>query len=226
MKAKFGAIVVDGRGKIGGHVASKNRFGNYFRTKVTPVNPQTQKQIEARQLFQQFTTGWGQLTPAQIAAWNEKANQTAEINIFGDTVYPTGKGLYIQRNVNLTNSGQTTTANAPAEVPFQDGLTTSVATLQAGLVEIDIFGGAVAPGTKVLIYAAGNIPNGVTFVKNKLRLLLNGTVSDMSTSVDVTNEFVAIFGQPVTGLKSQFRIVQISSAGKASAPLIAEAIAT
>jgi len=41
MKMKFGAIVVDGRGKIGGHVASKNRGGAYLRTKVTPSNPQT-----------------------------------------------------------------------------------------------------------------------------------------------------------------------------------------
>jgi hypothetical protein len=41
MKMKFGAIVTEGRGKIGGHVASKNKSGAYLRTKVTPVNRQS-----------------------------------------------------------------------------------------------------------------------------------------------------------------------------------------
>ena len=39
MKIKFGSEVVDGRGKIGGHVYSKNKGGAYKRTKVTPSNP-------------------------------------------------------------------------------------------------------------------------------------------------------------------------------------------
>lgn len=43
-KIKFGMMMTDARGKLGGQVFSKNRSGSYVRTKVTPVNPQTTTQ--------------------------------------------------------------------------------------------------------------------------------------------------------------------------------------
>jgi len=58
MKIKFGAIVVAGSGKIGGHVASKNRGGAYLRTKVTPTNPNSPAQAGARALLASLSTGW------------------------------------------------------------------------------------------------------------------------------------------------------------------------
>ena len=50
MKIKWGALVVDGRGKLGGHVAAQNRGGSYLRTKVTPSNPQTTFQTGVRSM--------------------------------------------------------------------------------------------------------------------------------------------------------------------------------
>jgi len=60
MKTLFGAIVVDGRGKLGGHVASKNRHGSYFRTKVSPS--QTSKSVIGKcpcPLYYQLQNGPG-----------------------------------------------------------------------------------------------------------------------------------------------------------------------
>lgn len=51
MKIKWGMMMTDGRGKLGGQVASKNRAGAYVRTKVTPVNPRTTQQQAIRTLF-------------------------------------------------------------------------------------------------------------------------------------------------------------------------------
>jgi len=51
MKTLFGAIVVDGRGKLGGHVASKNRHGSYFRTKVSPSQPASQYSANVRAAY-------------------------------------------------------------------------------------------------------------------------------------------------------------------------------
>ena len=58
MKLKFGAIVTDGRGKIGGHVASKNRSGAYLRTKVTPSNPNTVAQVQVRSILASLSQSW------------------------------------------------------------------------------------------------------------------------------------------------------------------------
>ena len=88
MKAKFGAIVVDGRGKIGGHVATKNKSGSYFRTKVTPVNPQSASQNSVRSRLATRAQAWKGLTAAQRTSWNAAVNDFQRTNIFGDTVIP------------------------------------------------------------------------------------------------------------------------------------------
>jgi len=60
MKTLFGAIVVDGRGKLGGHVASKNRHGSYFRTKVSQANQQVSiAQMSVPALLQSLRHGEG-----------------------------------------------------------------------------------------------------------------------------------------------------------------------
>ena len=66
MKIKWGAMVVDGSGKLGGHVASKNRGGSYFRTKVTPTNPNSTSQAAVRSRLTALSQAFRALTIAQI----------------------------------------------------------------------------------------------------------------------------------------------------------------
>ena len=105
MKIKWGALVTDGRGKIGGQVASRNRSGAYMRNKVTPVNPQTDAQQRSRSILASFSEGWRGLTEAQRAAWNAAVSQFETTDVFGDTIQPTGKNLYthIQTPVSYTH---------------------------------------------------------------------------------------------------------------------------
>lgn len=60
MKIKYGAGIVDGSGKLNGWVASKNRGGSYMRTKVTPLNPSTSAQQNARGILGSLSTQWSQ----------------------------------------------------------------------------------------------------------------------------------------------------------------------
>lgn len=125
MKAKFGAIVVDGRGKIGGHVASKNKAGSYFRTKVTPTNPQSTSQSGVRSIFSGLAQGWRGLTEEQRASWRAGAINFPYVDIFGDTKQLSGFGLYMQLNGNLVNVGTAalTDCPSPAEVTALTSLT-------------------------------------------------------------------------------------------------------
>src|SRR4051812_170938 len=84
MKVKFGSLVVDGRGKIGGHVLSKNRGGAYMRTKVTPINPQTADQSTVRGTLTSLSQSWRALTQNQITAWNNAVQNFQSTDIFGD----------------------------------------------------------------------------------------------------------------------------------------------
>jgi hypothetical protein len=80
MLAKFGAIVVDGRGKINGFVASRNTYGSYFRTKVTPANPNTTAQALVRGQFTAVSQAWRGLTSSQRLGWFNLATQLATVS--------------------------------------------------------------------------------------------------------------------------------------------------
>ena len=94
MKVKFGAIVVDGRGKIGGHVASKNRGGAYFRTKVTPTNPNSTAQAGVRNRMTSLAQGWRGLSASARLSWNNAVGDFAKTDIFGDIKQPSGINLF------------------------------------------------------------------------------------------------------------------------------------
>jgi len=70
MKTLFGAIVVDGRGKLGGHVASKNRHGSYFRTKVSPSQPASQYSGKCPCPLYYISQAWRGLLEASRILWN------------------------------------------------------------------------------------------------------------------------------------------------------------
>ena len=65
-KIKMTAIVADMRNKLNGSVFSRNRGGAYIRTKVTPINPQTAAQVQARSLLTSLSQGFRSLSQAQI----------------------------------------------------------------------------------------------------------------------------------------------------------------
>ena len=88
MKIKWGALVVDGRNKIGGQVASKNRNGAYMRNKVTPVNGKSAGQVTVRNRLASLASGWRGLTAGQRLAWNNAVSDYKKTDIFGDIQNP------------------------------------------------------------------------------------------------------------------------------------------
>jgi hypothetical protein len=180
MKAKFGAIVVDGRGKIGGHVASKNRAGSYFRTKVTPVNPQTSYQAGVRNRLTSISQAWRGLTDAQRAAWNAAVSDFSKTDIFGDLRSPSGFNLHQRLNNNLLNVGvaMIDTPPVPSEV---DAFTSMSFTAAAGTPALSItFAGAIAAGMSVKISATSPQSAGKNFIKSEYRQI--GVLTDSDTS--------------------------------------------
>ncbi len=105
--------MVDGRGKAGGHVMSKNRGGAYMRTKVTPSNPQTTSQQTTRSSLSSFAQSFRSLTQLQIAGWNNAVQNFKGTNIFGDVVNPSGINLYVKLNTLLALVGAAPLTDAP-----------------------------------------------------------------------------------------------------------------
>lgn len=224
MKLKFGAIVTDGRGKIGGHVASKNRSGAYLRTKVTPSNPNTVAQAQARSILSSLSQGWSQLTDGQRQGWNDAVKEWGTTDIFGDIKNPSGINLFVKLNANLMSVGYPSLSDVPAkmEVPqtvIVDG------TLSRGTDSVVInFNNNLADGYVGLVRATPSLSAGVSFVKSQFRVIgysvavmdtieLSGAYGDkfgtpsIGANIYVSVQFVLLNGQKTTEQKVKLQVV-------------------
>lgn len=229
MKLKFGALVVDGRGKIGGHVASKNRAGAYLRTKVTPVNPQTGYQGQVRNLFTTLSQGWRGLTQAQRDAWNAAVSDYARTDIFGDLKNPTGFNLYQRLNNNLNSIEEATIASPPLPEAVGEIVATSL-TAEDGTVAQSLsvaLAAAVPANTTVKVFATAPQSAGRSFVKSQYRQI--GTLAAAATSpADILAMYQARFGSTgEVGQKIFVKLLAINSnTGQAGTPSQVSALVT
>jgi len=218
MKAKWGAIVVDGRGKIGGHVASKNRSGSYFRTKVSPVNPQTSLQTAVRAIFTMLSQAWRSLTTAQIAAWNASVDNFKGTNVFGDIKTPSGMNVFMRLNQNILNVGGSQINTPPTNLASPDGTPiTATGDVSSTALEVAWTSGAVPAGTVRIVEATPPISPGVSFVKNQFRVIANVAAAATSPQ-NVWADYIAKYGTPAAGQKIIVRIKDVTLATGLTSP--------
>jgi len=211
MKMKFGAIVTDGRGKIGGHVASKNRGGAYLRTKVTPANGQTTFQNAVRATFTDLAQGWRGLTEAQRQAWNAAVTDFSRTNIFGDLINPSGINLYQRLNNNLLSIGEAAISVPPLPASVGACVITSATNAIGGATMTLVFDGPVPADTTVKIFATAPMSAGKSFVKSEYRQI--GTMPAAEASpFNVKTLYLAKFGtQGAVGQKIFFKLLPVNS---------------
>ena len=196
-KILFTAIVADMRNKLNGTVFSKNRYGAYARTKVTPVNPSTISQTKARSTLSTQSQGWRGITQPQRQGWIDAAASFPFSDIFGNSKILSGSALYVKLNTMLANYGPGTIADAPAPVavPAFSLLGISASTV-GGVVQITFDPSPVPPNFVLIVRTTGNVGPGISFVKNKYRFISSAEASQVSP-MPLTANFAAKFGEPV-----------------------------
>jgi hypothetical protein len=225
MKVKFGAIVVAASGKIGGHVASKNKSGSYFRTKVTPGNKQSLAQLSVRGNFTANSKAWGSLTDAQRNTWNAAVENFKGSNIFGDSVTPSGFNLYMKINSNLLNVSEPVLTVAPSNISA-DPLTGLSATANHTTHAVTLtFSPAIGANAKMVVMATAPQPAGKSFVKNLYRQVGVYDSADVSPLV-ITTDYTAKFGAvSIAGQKIFFKVFVVNTdTGVSGASFPAEAV--
>lgn len=221
-KIKFGMMMTDARGKLGGQVFSKNRAGAYVRTKVTPSNPRTIAQMESRAILGAQSSAWNQLTDPQRLTWEGAVENWKKTDIFGDLKTPSGKSLFVRINKNLEQSAQTTLLIAPDKMEIPVVSATGVA-IDITATEISFDGLTSVPADMVMqVRATEMLPAGVNYVKNRLRVI--GYIpAGAITATDVWADYVAKFGAPVADANIKFEVKFIGVNGQAGVPLIFKA---
>jgi len=216
MKMKFGALVVAGSGKIGGHVASKNRGGAYLRTKTTPNNPQTTAQQNARALLGSLSQIWSTLTNEQRLSFDNAVASFATTDIFGDIRNPSGINLFVKLNANLGNIGESPILTAPAKVETVSAIMTDATGSWNLSYFYLLFADASLNNKTVLVSATAPMTQGTKFVKNKLRVI--GYFEVTAGQIDVKDAYEAKFGAAPVGANIIFSAKEITTTGQAGVP--------
>lgn len=220
MKALFGALVVDGRGKLGGHVASKNRAGSYFRTKVTPVNGQSAAQQLIRGRFGASSQAWRGLSESQRQTWIDAAPDFPVFDIFGNSKILSGSQLYNKLNLNLAVAGQSAISSAPSPVAIPSLVSLDAeADVSEGTFTIDAGIAAVPSGFTAVVLATPQYGPGKYFVKNRFRQLLTIAAAGSLNDASIYTAYTTQFGALVAGQKVSLKIFLISNTtGQAGVP--------
>jgi len=210
MKVKFGAAIVDGRGKLNGWVFSKNRGGSYARTKVTPTNPQTANQSLVRNRLTGFSQGWRGLTQSVQASWREAVANFPKTDVFGDTKLASGINLYVWLNSNLDQIGVGALTNPPLPQAVANVDTiTSAAAAGAATFTVAYTPTPVPADTAFIIETTRQVSPGKTFLKNEFRFLTFADAAAASPA-DIKAAYVARFGALVAGQKIGVRVSPIN----------------
>ena len=227
MKIKFGALVVAGSGKIGGHVASKNRAGAYMRTKVTPVNPNSTYQAGVRNTLSTISSSWRGLTQAQILSWNNAVGMYKVTDIFGSIQNPSGFNLFQRLNNNLSRAGVATITAPPLPVAIPVIITAVAAQVHAGATTITFTTDPIVTASVIEVFATAPLSAGKSFVKSELRFI--GLMPVLAAHVaTLTTLYATKFGGPgVAGQKVFFLLKQVSNVtGQAGIPVKLSCIVT
>ena len=211
-KIKFGMMMTDASGKLGGHVFAKNRGGSYVRTKGIPTNPQTSFQSAIRSMFAAISSAWSGLTTSARLSWNEAVSSYATTDIFGDLRNPSGKALFQRLNQNLALSGQAQLTVCPQPLPVPNGLL-SLAGADVSSTTLDIETNGDSTGSVMVISAT--VSAGTSFVKNDYRDIGYFT-GQPDLAAEVWGEYVSRFGAIQVGDHIYVGVRFVNANGQAS----------
>ncbi len=169
-KVQWGAIVTDGRNKVGSVVYSRNRYGAYSRSYKANIISNTSYQVNTRNRLSGLSSNWKFLTQTQRDNWNLAVSNYLHTDVFGAIIRPSGFDLYCKLNCNLLQAGLTALTDPP--LPGDIGvlsLVGVVADSTTPYVQVSFDDTLLDSNYVIVIMATDCISPGKNYVKNLVR---------------------------------------------------------
>jgi len=202
-------------GSMAGTTSSRNRYGQYRRTRAIPVNPRTGSQGTVRARLGANAAAWRALTAAQRAGWTDLGAMMTRTDSLGQTSTLNGFSAYCSVNNNNSAAGNAVVSDAPAIVT-PGTLTTATVTLTAAAFSVAYTATPLAAGTRLFSYVSGQKSAGRNY-ESDLRLLAVSAAAAASPAV-LTTAYTAKWGVPVVGNRV-FMTFRLYAGGFLGAPL-------
>ena len=203
-------------GSIAGQTSSRNRFGQYRRTRAIPVNPASTNQGTVRNRLSVNSAAWRALTDIQRAGWMDLGTSMTRTDSLGQSYSLTGFQAYGSVNNNNSAAGNALVSAAPA-LTTPSGLTTVVITLTAAALSIAYTSTPLAAGVRLFTYVSLQRSAGRNY-EGDMRLLAVSAAAAASPA-NLFAAYQARFGTPIVGNRIFFSF-SLYSGGFLSGPLM------
>ena len=185
-------------GSYQGLTASRNRYGQYVRSRATPVNPNSDAQGVVRARLAANSAAWRALTDAQRAGWESLGSQMTRTDSLGQTYTLNGFGAFCSVNNNLAAAGDSTVSAAPGLVT-PSAPTLGTITLTTASFTVAYTPTPLAAGNRLFVYAGPQRTQGRAF-EGDLRLI-HVSAAAAASPANIFSAYEARFGTPVADNK-------------------------
>lgn len=207
-------------GSQAGTTSSRNRFGQYRRTRATPVNPNSTFQGVVRARMSANAAAWRALTNAQREGWADLGLSMNRTDSLGQSYNMTGFMAYCSVNNNKVAAGDAIIADAPA-LSTPATLLTMTITLTAASFSIAYTPTPMPTGTRIFAFVSPQRSAGRQFEAD-YRLISVSAAAAASPFVILT-AYTARFGVPVVGNRVFVSLVSYFG-GFQSGPILGSAV--
>ncbi len=202
-------------GSLAGTTSSRNRFGQYRRTRAVPVNPNSTAQGAVRTRLAVNAAAWRALTDTQRAGWTSLGASITRTDSLGQTYALTGFQAYVAVNNNNAAAGNAVVSAAPAIVTPSGLLTVTITSTNAAL-SVAYTATPLGAGARLFSYCSPQRSAGRNF-EGDLRLVAISAAAAASPA-NIFAAYQTRFGTPITGQRI-FYSFQVYTGGFLSGPL-------
>jgi hypothetical protein len=201
-------------GSYQGITSSRNRFGQYVRTRAAPVQPRTTFQLNQRARQTTNAAAWRALSDTQRAGWLALGLMISRTDSLGQTYTLNGFGAYCSVNNNNLVAGNAAVSDAPAITTPVDVISATI-TLTAAAFSVAYTATPLAAGNRLLIRVSPQQSAGRKF--NGDYRLIAVTAAAAASPANIFAAYIARLGTPVVGNRI-FLSLQTYAAGFLGSP--------
>lgn len=207
-------------GSLAGQTSSRNRFGQYRRTRAIPVNPATPFQGLARSRMALAASVWRTLTAAQRAGWETLGLGMTRTDSLGQAYTLSGFLAFVSVNSLNAAAGTAQVVDAPA-LTTPAAMLTSAITLTVAAFSVAYTPTPLAAGEKLFSFASPQGSAGRSFCGDYRLVAVSAAAA--ASPANIYAAYVARFGIPIVGQRI-FVLLQRYSLGFLGGPLYDSAV--
>lgn len=186
-------------GSVAGVTSSRNRFGQYRRTRAVPVNPNTSAQSAARAVLSGCSSNWAGLTQEQRDAWSAWAALHPRTDSLGQSVTMSGAQAFNAINCLLVTAGLAAVNVPPVDPVIDPPVVTLNAVFEDPTFTFELAHTPSPTGANVRLLSYVSPPQsaGRSFCGDYR--LVQVSAANAATPEDLLDSVTARFGAPVVG---------------------------